>query len=176
MTSLVFFSDFFEPLLSSHFPRSSLSFHFLFTPLMLAGMHHHSRYHSLNLLHDSVRLSQVLEDIQEWLPETAYVAQHSSYQLPSTYVRTQQVSLHGSHFQASDRTLVVPARSSTRRKSYVFGHCGFDEPHQVNVRYVLLKEMFSSGCLSYLSDCQIPPTCHVRLNTEHIARVAKIVG
>ena len=110
------------------------------------------------------------------LPGAAYVAQHSSYQLPSTYVRTQQVSLHGSHFQASDRTLVVPARSSTRRKSYVFGHCGFDEPHQVNVRYVLLKEMFSSGCLSYLSDCQIPPTCHVRLNTEYIARVAKIVG
>lgn len=148
-------------------------FRFFFTPLMACR---DAPPFQIPFLESSTRFGPFVPSIQEWLPGAAYVAEHSSYQLPSTYVRTQQVSLHGSHFQASDRTLVVPARSSTRRKSYVFGHCGFDEPHQVNVRYVLLKEMFSSGCLSYLSDCQIPPTCHVRLNTEHIARVAKIVG
>ena len=55
-------------------------------------------------LESSTRFGPFVPSIQKWLPGAAYVAEHSSYQLPSTYVRTQQVSLHGSRFQASQNS------------------------------------------------------------------------
>lgn len=106
-----------------------------------AGMHPNSRYHSLNLQH--------CLELHMWhsTPATNYQAHmyvHSRYHCMGLVSKRA-------------RTLVVPARSSTRRTSYVFGHCGFDEPLRVNVRYVLLRKMLPSGGLSYLSDSQIHP-------------------
>jgi hypothetical protein len=172
-----FFFDFFEPLPSSHFPRSYLPFLFLFTPLMACR---DAPPFQIPLLEPSTRFGPLVPSARGGF-RSGCLRLHMWHSTPATnyQARTYVHSRYHCMGLTSKRT-IEPWMSPHDFPQHV--HSTYSDsvdltslgPLQVDVKYVLFREMLTSRCVSGLSARCTPP-CHVRLNTEHIARVAKIM-